>query len=355
MKSLGKILTISLVFCSGNAFAIDLGIPIACNYGIDCFIESYFDHIPEEGGYNDHTCGILSSDGHVSTDFKLLNHEQMKDGVNVVASDSGIIKYVRDGMSDISVKLIGEEAVRGRECGNGVVIQHPRGYITQYCHLKQNSIPVKKGDKIEKGQTIGEVGLSGISSFPFLEFTVTVNGKPVDPFTGEDPVTGEVEVACDSLDIYPLWDKQTEKNLGYISTALLSAGFAKRVPHAQGAREGKFGRETIGYDARLLVFWLDIFGIMEGDDLVMKIIDPDGKELSNDTRNFKQNRRHMFQFMGLKPESEHWPLGEYKGQIELLRKEAGYTEKVVEHEVIIDIIDPDAVVENTDDASQSDQ
>lgn len=331
-------LLLLLVFFARPAMAIDMSIPLACIYGEDCFIENYFDHEPKPDIYLDHTCGKLSSDGNVTTDFKLRDHVQMKDGINVLAVDSGVIKSVRDGMSDISVDLIGEEAVRGRECGNGIVITHKRGYETQYCHLKRNSILVKQGEAVEKGQEIAQVGLSGITSFPYLEFSVRLNGKPIDPFTGENPVTEDSSIACDSLDIYPLWDKQTEKKLKYISTAMLGIGFSKKVPHARGAREGKFGKTKIDHDARLLVLWTDIFGVVKGDELKMSIIDPDGKVIKSEVRTFSANRRHMFQFLGKKPESEFWMKGEYIGKIELSRIESGAKSIIVNESTVVQIV-----------------
>jgi len=335
-------LLIALLYAKPSS-ALDLGIPIACDYGFDCFIESYYDHSKEANIVTDHACGRLSYDGHKSTDFILKNHSQMKEGVNVVAGDSGVIKYVRDGMSDVSVDLIGEEAVRGRECGNGIIIDHKRGYTTEYCHLKRNSITVKVGDEVEKGDPIAQVGLSGNTTFPYLEFTVR-NGKgaAVDPFTGEDPVTGSVDVSCDSLDIYPLWDKQTEKNLDYISTAMLGIGFSEKVPHASGAREGKYSKERIKNNAHLLVLWTDIFGIIKGDDLKMSIIAPDGSVLASEVRQFTNNKRHMFQFMGKKPTFKRWPLGEYIGKIELIRKDGEDFDKVINETFALEIIDANA-------------
>ena len=344
-KTIATTISAFAIFFANQATALDLGTPIACSYGEDCFIANYYDHSIKKDIFLDHTCGKLSSDGHISTDFQLKNHAQMKEGVNVVAGDSGIIKFVRDGMSDISVNLIGETAVRGRECGNGVIIEHSRGYKTQYCHLKQNSITVEPGDEISKGDPIAQVGLSGVTSFPYLEFTVTINGTPVDPFTGEDPVTGEANVACDSLDIYPLWDKQTEKKLKYVSTALLGAGFSEKVPHSQGAREGKFGKKEIENNARLLTLWSDIFGAAKDDELKVSIIDPDGKTLTTETKKFTSDKRHVFQFIGKKPDNTLWPTGDYTGKIELLRKENNEIEHVIDNTVIVKIIDPEMVAE----------
>ena len=332
------VLAIFMVFYTFHAKAIDLGIPVACDYGEDCIIFSYYDKSIEDDVYTDHTCGKLSYDGHKSTDFMLRNHTQMKDGVNVVASDSGTVVFTRDGMSDISVELIGEEAVRGRECGNGVIIDHKRGYKTEYCHLKKQSVTKDVGDYVEKGEIIGQVGLSGITSFPYLEFTVSLNGHPIDPFTGDNPITGEINVPCDSLDIYPLWDKQTENRMQYITTSLLTMGFSEKVPHSQGAREGKFSKTIIQDDSKLMVFWVDIFGIVAGDQLKMSIIDPKGDVIKSELRPFTKNRRHNFQFIGYKHRDNELILGKYIGKVELLRKEGGNLERVVNTSAFVEVV-----------------
>jgi hypothetical protein len=310
-----------LLLLAQSANAIDLGMPISCNYGKDCFISNYFDHDAAKNSYKDRTCGNMSKDGYKSTDFILKNTQQMKDGVNVVASDEGIVKAVRNNIADLNVELSGEEAVSGHECGNGVVIEHKRGYETQYCHLKKSSINVKLGDKVAKGQKIAEVGLSGFTSFPYLEFTVRMNGTALDPFTGEDQVTGKAEIACDNTDIYSLWDKKTEKTLIYINSAVLSIGFSAKVPNAEGAREGRYNNATIPDDAKLLSFWIDILGVMKGDKLQMSIISPDGDEIYSNTKSFSADKRHVFQFSGKKLDSEKttWKNGEYIGKAVLLR------------------------------------
>jgi hypothetical protein len=327
---------------SQNAQALDLGLPLSCNFGKDCFISNYFDHDALVGVMKDYSCGAMSQDGYKGTDFILKNTAQMKEGVNVLAGDTGVVKSSRNDIADVNSDLSGGDAVRGYECGNGVIIEHKRGYETQYCHLKKNSVTVKRGDKVEKGQIIGEVGLSGLTNFPYLEFTVRLNGKAIDPFTGEDPVTGKAEVPCDSLDIYPLWDKPAEKALGYITTALLSAGFSPKVPNAQGAREGRYSSKTISNDAKLLSFWIDILGGMKGDKLTMSIISPTGEEIYSNIKNFTSDKRHMFQLIGTKLAEGKvtWANGQYIGKAILFREANSKTEPVINYSITMEMADP---------------
>lgn len=54
--------------------------------------------------------------------------------------------------------------------GNHVYIDHENGEISLLYHLKKNSIIVKPGDYVSRGQEIGRCGDTGISMFPHLHF-----------------------------------------------------------------------------------------------------------------------------------------------------------------------------------------
>lgn len=63
--------------------------------------------------------------------------------------------------------------------GNCVMIDHGNGMVTLYGHM--NSIYVGAGTWVEKGQTIGEIGNTGMSTGPHLHFEVSVNGGRQNP------------------------------------------------------------------------------------------------------------------------------------------------------------------------------
>lgn len=63
--------------------------------------------------------------------------------------------------------------------GNLVVVDHGNGFQTKYAHL--NKIYVKKGEHLEIGDTIGEVGTTGRSTGPHLHYEVLYMGTNVDP------------------------------------------------------------------------------------------------------------------------------------------------------------------------------
>lgn len=63
--------------------------------------------------------------------------------------------------------------------GNEVLIKHGFGYQTRYAHMLKYI--VRKGQKIKRGDCIGYVGNTGISTGSHLHYEVLKNGKPVDP------------------------------------------------------------------------------------------------------------------------------------------------------------------------------
>ncbi|MCL4440030.1 MAG: peptidoglycan DD-metalloendopeptidase family protein, partial [Firmicutes bacterium] len=65
--------------------------------------------------------------------------------------------------------------------GNCVEISHGNGLVTRYAHM--SSIGVVVGQLVEKGQAIGRVGSTGISTGPHIHFETLVNGVPKNPLT----------------------------------------------------------------------------------------------------------------------------------------------------------------------------
>jgi len=63
--------------------------------------------------------------------------------------------------------------------GNSVIIKHNHGMYTRYAHL--SSYRVKKGQFVEQGDIIGNVGNSGMSTGPHLHYEVHIGSDVVDP------------------------------------------------------------------------------------------------------------------------------------------------------------------------------
>lgn len=63
--------------------------------------------------------------------------------------------------------------------GNNITVNHGNGLVTKYKHLSK--IYVSSGQSVSRGQNIGAVGSTGVSTGPHLHFEVRVNGTAVNP------------------------------------------------------------------------------------------------------------------------------------------------------------------------------
>jgi murein DD-endopeptidase MepM/ murein hydrolase activator NlpD len=73
------------------------------------------------------------------------------------------------------------EAGRESGYGNVVRIRHEMGHETVYAHLSR--IRAKVGQKVSRGDQIGDMGSTGRSTGSHLHYEVRVNGQPVNPMT----------------------------------------------------------------------------------------------------------------------------------------------------------------------------
>ena len=85
-----------------------------------------------------------------------------KDGMPIRAANHGEVIYA------------GQKRVRG----NIVIVKHGPYITSSYWHLK--SIGVKKGDTVTKGQTIGEMGLTGLATGVHLHWEVRIKNTCVN-------------------------------------------------------------------------------------------------------------------------------------------------------------------------------
>jgi murein DD-endopeptidase MepM/ murein hydrolase activator NlpD len=77
----------------------------------------------------------------------------------------------------------GDGVVKSPDGGSGyglhIVIDHGFGYQTLYAHMSR--MAVRPGTKVKRGQIIGYVGNTGVSSGPHLHYEVIKNGQKVNP------------------------------------------------------------------------------------------------------------------------------------------------------------------------------
>jgi murein DD-endopeptidase MepM/ murein hydrolase activator NlpD len=94
------------------------------------------------------------------------------DGINILAKEGADVKAAQDGI----VAYVGNEL---KGYGNLVIVKHPGGFVTAYAHLKDAG--VKRGQKINKGDKIARVGMSGNVDAPQLYFGLRKGRDAVDP------------------------------------------------------------------------------------------------------------------------------------------------------------------------------
>ena len=298
------VLTLALASPAG---AFDFAQPVACTLGTDCHVQNYFDRDPGPGTA-DVGCGNLTYNGHDGTDFALPSLAAMQAGVDVLAAAPGTVRGIRDGMPDILISDPAAPPLEGRDCGNGVAIDHGNGWETQYCHLKQGSIRVRTGDRVETGQPLGQIGLSGNTEFPHLHLTIRQNGVELDPFAPE-PTT-----ACGTVPPDTLWSAP----LAYDPFGFTGAGFFTAVPEWDAIKAGLSSPAALPTDAPALVLWASYFGPREGDELTLAIIGPQG-EVIRQTIPIDRTQAVAFRAIGKRTPQGGWPAGSYAGEVVMTR------------------------------------
>ena len=123
-----------------------------------------------------HTPSIWPVQGWVTSDFGFRSNpftglSQMHEGLDISNRTGTIIVSPGNGF----VSDIGSDWVYGKF----LIISHGFGITTRYGHL--NQVLVKAGQKVKRGDRIGEVGTSGKTTGPHLHYEVKLNGIPVNP------------------------------------------------------------------------------------------------------------------------------------------------------------------------------
>jgi murein DD-endopeptidase MepM/ murein hydrolase activator NlpD len=93
-----------------------------------------------------------------------------------IGIDIGVPRGTPNKAADGGVVIF---AGRDGTYGKLIIISHENGYTTYYAH--NNTIKVKKGQRVAKGQVIGTAGSTGRATGPHLHFEVRKNGVPVNP------------------------------------------------------------------------------------------------------------------------------------------------------------------------------
>ena len=293
-----------------------LAMPIKCRPGSDCYIQNYVDR-DASAGSEDFQCGSLTYDGHKGTDIRLRDTAAMNRGVRVLAAAKGKVKAVRDGMKDISIRRSDADELSGRECGNGVVIDHGDGWVTQYCHMQKGSIRVKPGATVTGGSVLGMVGMSGYTEFAHLHFEVRHGKIIIDPFSGS-PATDAKNAGCKARSKAPMWGAKAAAALAYQPATLISVGFAAQTPSLMAIEDGE--PEKPNSVAPALIAWARVIGVRKGDIESLVVTDALNQTLAESgPKSLDRSKAQWLSFAGRKRTVPSWPLGKYMAHYTLKR------------------------------------
>ena len=147
---------------------------------------------------------VFKGDGKLASDYFSLGAKVLAaaDGVVVRVNNSSIQEWLRfnpaEGETvDAFQKRQMRETRKGLQgdilqwvAGNYIVIKHSGNEYSSYLHLRENSVRVKEGETIKRGQHIADVGNTGDSYGAHLHFQVNdgpdiLRGRSL-PFTFEN-------------------------------------------------------------------------------------------------------------------------------------------------------------------------
>ncbi|MEL7317050.1 MAG: peptidoglycan DD-metalloendopeptidase family protein [Pseudomonadota bacterium] len=101
----------------------------------------------------------------------ILGYRRMHAGLDFRARRGTPIVAVSDG------RVL--SAGRAGGCGIAVKLRHGGGLDTRYCHMSR--MAVRRGANVRRGQVIGYVGSTGLSTGPHLHYEMYRNGKSINP------------------------------------------------------------------------------------------------------------------------------------------------------------------------------
>lgn len=104
--------------------------------------------------------------------FGAAGEGKINDGINIAAAEGAPVKASAGGVVVYSGNEIGVY-------GGLVLVDHGDGWVTAYGHLGQ--ISVRRGARVQAGQTLGNVSETGYVDRPQLHFEIRKDRKPINP------------------------------------------------------------------------------------------------------------------------------------------------------------------------------
>ena len=237
-------------------------------YGVSNFV----DQNPAANAVSDYNCGNRTYDGHRGTDFftypfgwsKMDNNE-----VVAAAAADGVIVGKGDGNYDRDCSF------NSPDTPNYILVRHADGTVSWYLHFKNGTATSKAvGDSVTRGEYLGIVGSSGISTGPHLHFEVhDQNNLLQDPFQG----------SCNALNNATYWLAQPSYRQPRINKLITHFAAPNPFPSCPTTKETINERKTFAPGDQLIVasYYTDeIVGLTTQYSLIR----PDGTTKTSWTR-----------------------------------------------------------------------
>lgn len=120
---------------------------------------------------------VQSPDSWISSSF---SHSRFHPVLLVNRPHPGLDISAPEGTAFLATAA-GRVVFAGTKAGYGktIEIDHGYGYVTRYAHAA--SINVKRGERVERGALLGEIGRTGIATAPHLHYEVLIDGEAANP------------------------------------------------------------------------------------------------------------------------------------------------------------------------------
>jgi len=160
--------------------------------------------------------GVDENGSAVRGDFrKSTNQDWIGFGREIVAVTDGVVHAARDGLPDnqpLAEPPAPSSPSAADTYGNYVIIAVDDRTFVHYAHLQRNSVAVKAGQVVRRGQVIGRLGNSGNTNAAHLHFNITDGPSPeaaqglpfvFDAFESLGKTTADQVVGAESSSIPP--------------------------------------------------------------------------------------------------------------------------------------------------------
>lgn len=160
------------------------------------------------------------ANGRISSPFgmrrhPILHYARLHNGVDWAAPQGTPLLAAGDGVVKWAEPRSGY--------GNRLELEHEQGYASAYNHMSAYARGIKVGAHVQRGQVVGYVGTTGLSTGPHVHFEITSNGHFVDPMKVRLP--SRRQLAGKELAEFDLQKAQVELLRTHTDKPNLSANF----------------------------------------------------------------------------------------------------------------------------------